>query len=199
MSAEFFAGFVTSASDFGRDWGVHHYGLRGHQRDKAADDRSVAELLANEEISPWPSGELVAELLDGMMTGTEHHLPMNLPNPGPGREPAGRGHRRVHRRDRARRPPPSGRHPGRLGARRAPAPRRRLPGAHGRGRPHRRPDAGDRGHARPTRWPVNCPTSSLVAMTDELLAATAPWLPQFASACADCGSSSLTSNRPSAR
>ena len=31
---EFFPGFVTSASDYGRDWGVHHYGLRGHQQDK---------------------------------------------------------------------------------------------------------------------------------------------------------------------
>ena len=39
--AEFFPGFVTQASDFGRDWGVHHYGLHGHQKDKEADDREV--------------------------------------------------------------------------------------------------------------------------------------------------------------
>jgi alpha-galactosidase len=80
--AEFFPGFVTPASDFGRDWGVHHYGLRGHQQDKEADDREVAELLAGEEISPWPSGELVAELIEGLVTGAERNLPMNLPNRG---------------------------------------------------------------------------------------------------------------------
>jgi alpha-galactosidase len=80
--AEFFPGFVTPASDFGRDWGVHHYGLRGHQQDKEADDREVAELLGGDEISPWPSGELVAELVEGVATGEEHTLPMNLPNRG---------------------------------------------------------------------------------------------------------------------
>ena len=80
--AEFFPGFVTQASDFGRDWGVHHYGLRGHQQDKEADDREVVELLAGDEVSPWPSGELVAELIEGVVTGTERNLPMNLPNRG---------------------------------------------------------------------------------------------------------------------
>jgi alpha-galactosidase len=80
--AEFFPGFVTPASDFGRDWGVHHYGLRGHQQDKEADDKEVAELLAGDEISPWPSGELVAELIEGVVTGAERNLPMNLPNHG---------------------------------------------------------------------------------------------------------------------
>jgi alpha-galactosidase len=80
--AEFFPGFVTAASDFGREWGVHHYGLHGHQRDKEADDRELADLLAGDEISPWPSGELVAELIEGVATGAERNLPMNLPNRG---------------------------------------------------------------------------------------------------------------------
>ncbi|MBV8462548.1 MAG: hypothetical protein JO368_04590 [Acidimicrobiales bacterium] len=80
--SEFFAGFVEPGSDFGRDWGVHHYGLRGHQADKAEDDRWTQELLATDEIPTWPSGELVAELLDGLVTGQERDLPMNLPNRG---------------------------------------------------------------------------------------------------------------------
>ncbi len=80
--AEFFPGFVTAASDFGRDWGVHHYGLAGHREDKLADEWGVAELLGSDEISPWPSGELVAEVIEGVMTGTERHIPMNLPNRG---------------------------------------------------------------------------------------------------------------------
>ncbi len=80
--AEFFPGFLTSSSDFGRDWGVHHYGLSGHVEDKAADDREVEDLLGGDEVSPWPSGELVAELVGAVATGEERHLPMNLPNRG---------------------------------------------------------------------------------------------------------------------
>ncbi len=80
--AEFLPGFVTSASDFGRDWGVHHYGIHGHMQDKATDDKEVAEMLGSREISPWPSGELVAELIGGIATGTERQIPMNLPNRG---------------------------------------------------------------------------------------------------------------------
>ena len=79
---EFVPSFVTPSSDFGRDWGVHHYGIHGHQLDKAADEREVDELLAGDEISPWPSGELVAELLTGIATNTERQLPVNLPNTG---------------------------------------------------------------------------------------------------------------------
>jgi alpha-galactosidase/6-phospho-beta-glucosidase family protein len=79
---EFFPGFVTAASDFGREWGIHHYGLSGHQRDKADDDDGVSALLGPDELPTWQSGELVAPLLDGLVTGVERALPMNLPNTG---------------------------------------------------------------------------------------------------------------------
>jgi alpha-galactosidase len=80
--AEFFPGFVTPSSDFGREWAVHHYGMAGHRADKEVDDASVAELLGNDEIPAWPSGELVAALLDGLFSGNDQTLPMNLPNTG---------------------------------------------------------------------------------------------------------------------
>jgi alpha-galactosidase/6-phospho-beta-glucosidase family protein len=79
---EFFPGFVTAESDYGRDWGVHHYGMEGHAADKADDDASVGELLKSEEIPPWGSGELVADLISAIVTGHERWLPMNLPNTG---------------------------------------------------------------------------------------------------------------------
>jgi alpha-galactosidase len=79
---EFFSGFVTPASDFGRDWGVHHYGMHGHMSDKAEDDRTMAELLAAEAVPAWPSGEFVAPLLEGLITGRDSTLPANLPNTG---------------------------------------------------------------------------------------------------------------------
>jgi alpha-galactosidase len=34
------------------------------------------------DVSRMPSGELVAQLLDGMVTGKPQHLPVNLPNEG---------------------------------------------------------------------------------------------------------------------
>jgi alpha-galactosidase len=80
--AEFFPWFVTSASDEGRAWGVHHYGLAGHTQDKVDDGVWAAELEAGGEIPKWSSGELVAPLLDGIVTGTPRSLPVNLPNSG---------------------------------------------------------------------------------------------------------------------
>ena len=79
---EFFPGFVTPASDYGRDWGVHHYGLHGHQADKAEDDAGLAELLARDKIPTWSSGEFVAPLLDGIVSGAERTITVNVPNTG---------------------------------------------------------------------------------------------------------------------
>jgi alpha-galactosidase len=80
--AEFFPWFVTPASDQGRAWGVHHYGLAGHTQDKADDGVWAAELEAGGEIPQWSSGELVAPLIDGVVTGASRALPVNLPNTG---------------------------------------------------------------------------------------------------------------------
>jgi alpha-galactosidase len=79
---EFFPGFVTAASDYGREWSVYHYGLRGHMADKRDDEREVAELLASDEVSGQPSGELVAPLLDSILQGAPRAMPVNLPNHG---------------------------------------------------------------------------------------------------------------------
>ena len=80
--AEFVPWFVQGATDQGRRWGVHHYGIAGHRADKADDDAWAAELEAGAEVPQWPSGELVAPLIDAVVTGTERHLPVNLPNTG---------------------------------------------------------------------------------------------------------------------
>ncbi len=80
--AEFVPWFVQAASDQGRAWGVHHYGIAGHRQDKVDDDVEAAELEAGGDIPAWPSGELVAPLIDAVVTGTERHLPVNLPNTG---------------------------------------------------------------------------------------------------------------------
>jgi alpha-galactosidase len=81
-SVEFMPSFVHSGNDYGRDWRVHHYGMPGHRRD-ADDDVEYYEAMRDApDVTRMPSGELVAQLLDGIVTGKEQNLPVNLPNAG---------------------------------------------------------------------------------------------------------------------
>ena len=80
--AEFFPWFVTEASGFGDAWSVHLYGIEGHRADKDQDHAELGQLLSAPEIPVLPSGELVAPLLDAVVTGRARHLPVNIPNEG---------------------------------------------------------------------------------------------------------------------
>src|SRR5206468_1541185 len=81
-SVEFMPSFVHARNDYGRDWRVHHYGMPGHRRD-ADDDVAHYEWMRDApDVTRMPSGELVAQLLDGMVTGKPQQLPVNLPNEG---------------------------------------------------------------------------------------------------------------------
>ncbi|MDQ1447842.1 MAG: hypothetical protein QOC79_813 [Actinomycetota bacterium] len=81
-SVEFMPSFVHARNDYGRDWRVHHYGMPGHRRD-ADDDLAHYEAMRDApDVTRMPSGELVAQLLDGMVTGKPQQLPVNLPNEG---------------------------------------------------------------------------------------------------------------------
>lgn len=61
---------------------MHHYGIDGHRADKETDEAELAALLEAQEVPPWPSGELVAPLLDAIVSDHERHLPVNIPNTG---------------------------------------------------------------------------------------------------------------------
>lgn len=80
--AEFMPGFVHDANGQGVPWRIHHYGLEGHVADAAGDEDAFAARLADSEVTRFPSGELVAPLLDGYLGGARRELPMNLPNAG---------------------------------------------------------------------------------------------------------------------
>ncbi len=81
-SVEFMPGFVHPGNDYGRDWRVHHYGMEGHRADAAADVEHYESVRDASDVSRMPSGELVAAVLDSMLTGTPRSLPVNLPNEG---------------------------------------------------------------------------------------------------------------------
>jgi alpha-galactosidase len=177
--SEFFSGFVTEASDFGREWGIHHYGLAGHRADKDADEAHAAELLVADVISSFPSGELVANLLEGMVTGEERALPVNLPNTGqvgnlgdgPVVECMGlSGADGIRPRDRATVPGLLGEH-----LRRVSASQELTVGA---------ALSGDRTAVLEALFTdpltARLPYERVCAMAAELLDALAPWLPQFA-------------------
>jgi len=176
---EFFPGFVTPASDYGRDWGIHHYGLHGHQADKADDDASLAELLARDKIPTWQSGEFVAPLIDAVVTGEECTITANLPNTGqvenlPGGtvvecmaivDASG-----ARPRDRVLVPSVLGEHLRRV--------------AYSQEHTVDAAISGDRTAVYEAMLTDalagSLPYEHLVAMTDDLLGATAQWLPQFA-------------------
>jgi alpha-galactosidase len=175
--AEFFPWFVTEVSDQGRRWGVHHYGMHGHRADKAADDAEVERLLAGGGPPSHLSGELVAPLLDAVTTGRARSLPVNLPNVGQvtdlpegivvecmGRAD-GSG---VHPRDVASAGPLS-EHLRRVVAAQELTVEAAL--------------TGDRALVRRAMLsdPVagSLPWEVVTSIVDELLSATAPWLPQF--------------------
>ncbi len=81
-AVEFMPGFVHPANDYGREWRVHHYGMEGHRRDAAEDVEYYEEMRAASDVTMMPSGELVASLLDGIVTGKPRSLPVNVPNAG---------------------------------------------------------------------------------------------------------------------
>jgi alpha-galactosidase len=178
--AEFFPGFVTPSSDYGREWSVHHYGLQGHMADKADDDAEVAALLASDDLSTFPSGELVAPLLDSILSRTPRPLPVNVINRGQVQNlPDGviveciglaDDDGDVAPRDRAQVPSMPGEQLRRVAVAEELTVEAALTG--------NRTTVLEAMLADPMAGRL--PYEHVVAMTDELLTATAPWLPQFA-------------------
>jgi alpha-galactosidase len=81
-SVEFMPSFVTAANDYGRAWRVQHYGMEKHRLHASEDVEYYEEMRDASDVPTMPSGELVANLLDGMVTGKPRALPVNLPNRG---------------------------------------------------------------------------------------------------------------------
>jgi len=81
--AEFVPWVLTEESGFGRDWGVELTTIEMREKHQGEYIENVEGMLAGEkQIPTWSSDELVAPVIDSLITGTRRELPLNLPNKG---------------------------------------------------------------------------------------------------------------------
>ena len=176
---EFFPGFVTEESAWGKRWGVTLTSIEDRERDEQRYVQRLDERLARDDVPDLPSGEMVAPLIDSFITGKARALPLNLPNAGqcPDLPPdvvveamcvADRSG--VRGRDQASAPPYLAEQLRRVSAAQELTVEAALSG--------RRDDVLAALLADPLTGRTDY--ERVEQMTDELLAATRPWLPQFA-------------------
>jgi len=81
--AEFFPWVLTEESGWGKQWGIHLTSIADRERHEAGY-RSDLAAMASGAKRPYrhPSGELLAPLIDSLVTGTRREMPLNRPNAG---------------------------------------------------------------------------------------------------------------------
>jgi len=81
--AEFVPGILTPESDWGAAWGVSLTTIadREQSQDEYVDDVD-RQLSGDERLHAWASGEIMADVIDSLVTGTPRELPVNIPNAG---------------------------------------------------------------------------------------------------------------------
>jgi alpha-galactosidase len=175
---EFFPGFLTATSEWGKRWGVDLTDIAHREWWQGRHISDMEEMLASDEVSAMPSGEMVAPVIACHEESTPGWFPLNLPNAGqvpdlPGDVVVesmcvvdGDG---VRGRDDAALPPAMAEQLRRVSASQELTVEAAL--------------TGDRDIvfaamlADPLAGRIDY--EALGEMTDELLAATGPWLPQF--------------------
>jgi len=176
---EYFPGLLTEASGWGDRWHVHLTTIAEREAHEAQYKDDLLVRLASDEISAMPSGEMVAPLIDSLVRDKRRTFPLNLPNRGQAEGiPDGIVVETmcVADGDGVRGGEPAAA-PGVLGeyVRRMTAVHELTVQAALSGR---RDDVIAAMLADPLASRIDY--DDMVRMTDELLAATKPWLPQFA-------------------
>jgi alpha-galactosidase/6-phospho-beta-glucosidase family protein len=81
--AEFIPSVLTEESGWGRRWGIDLTPISLREEHQAGYIAEVEAILAGDQDLPtWASGELVAPVIDSLLTGTAREVPLNLPNVG---------------------------------------------------------------------------------------------------------------------
>jgi alpha-galactosidase len=81
--AEFVPWVLTEASDWGGAYGIELTTIaqrQEHQDEYVGEVRDV--LAGTRPLATWDSGELVAPVIDSILTGTRREVPANIPNAG---------------------------------------------------------------------------------------------------------------------
>jgi alpha-galactosidase len=79
---EFFPGFLTEESGWGKRWGVDLTSIADREKWVDYYQGEFAELLDASEVPLLPSGEMVAPMIDSFLRDKPRHFPLNLPNHG---------------------------------------------------------------------------------------------------------------------
>lgn len=80
--AEFFPGFLTEASEWGGTWGVELTTIDAREQWQTRHRADLEAMFDAPEISRMPSGEIVAACIDATIRDHPRDLPLNLPNSG---------------------------------------------------------------------------------------------------------------------
>jgi alpha-galactosidase len=81
--AEFLPSVLTESSKWGAAWGIELTSIERRQEHQDGYIAEVDNALAGEDPLPlWDSGEMVAPVIDSLVTGTRRELPLNVPNAG---------------------------------------------------------------------------------------------------------------------
>jgi alpha-galactosidase len=176
---EFFPGFLTEESEWGKRWNVALTTIADRERDAGGHKESLAAMRASNEVSKMPSGEMVAPMIDAFLRDRPQAFPLNLPNAGqvPDLPPDvvveamcvadGKG---LHPRDEPRLPPVLGEWVRRISASQERTVEAALSGS--------RDQVVEAMLLDPLAGRIDF--DHLEQMTDEMLGATSRWLPQFA-------------------
>ena len=79
---EFFPGLLREESGWGERWGVHLTTISERIAHEEQYKAEVEARLASNEVSAMPSGEMVAPLIDSIIRDKRRTFPFNLPNTG---------------------------------------------------------------------------------------------------------------------
>lgn len=81
--AEFFPSILTHESGWGEAWGIELTSIATRERHQDEYIAHVDGMLAgDEDLVTWQSGELPAPVIDSLLTGARRALPVNIPNAG---------------------------------------------------------------------------------------------------------------------
>lgn len=80
--AEFFPNFITAASGWGERWGFALQTIEMRERDQKEYIAQLEAMLASDTVDSMPSGEMVAPVIQSLVLDRPGRFPLNIPNEG---------------------------------------------------------------------------------------------------------------------